>query len=294
MNQTQFQAGYILDSINEILKQNKFDRGRVSGLLKYICCFDLETITSIDKKSDDPFISVIHNLISKGIPTRPSIFIEKEFSTIFGKSHLDTSDFAEQIGNLNYLPNFTDEEQQNIFAALHLVDPRLKLTEKNYAFNYKAKGECEQSSFEKDFLFKYLPSQNLDFLSQLFESQRKINTIVKPEAAKDFHSQQVDFSFEFPYKLEVPYELYGEKKTKAYNQGLIVEVDGAKFHTKKEQQLLDTQRDTAVKDTHWETKRITDFSSTDFTAWINRTSLKIFKQNYNKKLEGDWLQTLEL
>jgi len=290
----QYQAGYILDSINEILKQKEFVKGKVTGLLKHLSCFDLDTTTNTDKKSDDPFVSVIHNLISKGIPTRPSIFIEKEFSTAFGKSQLDTSDFAEQLGNIKYLPNFTDEEQQNIFAALHLVDPRLKLTEKNYAFKYKTNGECEQSSFEKDFLFKYLPSHKLDFLSQLFESQRKIDTIVKPEAANDFHSQQVDFSFEFPYKLEVPYELYGEKKTKTYNQGLIVEVDGAKFHTKKEQQLLDTQRDTAVKNTHWETKRITDFTSTDFTAWVDGTSLKIFKQNFNKKLEGDWLQTLEL
>jgi len=290
----QYQAGYILDSINEILKQKKFDRGRVTGLLKHLSCFDLDTTTNIFKKSDDPFVSVIHNLISKGIPTRPSIFIEKEFSAAFGKSQLDNSDFAEQLGNIKYLANFADEEQQNIFAALHLVDPRLKLTENNYAFKYKANGECEQSSFEKDFLFKYLPSKNLEFLSQLFESQRKINTIVKPEVAKDFHSQQVDFSFEFPYQLEVPYELYGVKKTKSYNQGLIVEVDGAKFHTKKEQQLLDTQRDTAVKNTHWEPKRITDLSSTDFTSWVKRTSLKIFQQNFNKNLEGNWLQILQL
>ena len=147
MNRTQFQAGYILDSINEILKQDKFDKGRVSGLLKYISCFDLETTTSIDKKSDDPFVSVIHNLISKGIPTRPSIFIEKEFSSAFGKSQLDTSDFAKQLGNIKYLPNFTDEEQQNIFAALHLVDPRLKLTESNYAPKLG-------SNFESDFIFK--------------------------------------------------------------------------------------------------------------------------------------------
>ena len=283
----QYQAGYILDSINETLKQKEFDKGRVTGLLKHLSCFDLDTTTNTDKKSDDPFVSVIHNLISKGIPTRPSIFIEKEFSTAFGKSQLDTSDFAEQLGNIKYLPKFTDEEQQNIFAALHLIDPRLKLTESNYAPKLG-------SNFESDFIFKFLPSQNLEFLSQLFESQRKINTIVKPEAARDFHSQQVDFSFEFPYQLEIPYELYGEKKTKTYNQGLIVEVDGAKFHTKKEQQLLDTQRDTAVKDTHWETKRITDFSSTDFTSWVNRTSLKISKQNFNKKLQGDWLQILQL
>ena len=291
----QYQAGYILDSINETLKQKEFDRGKVTGLLKHLSCFDLDTTTNTDKKSDDPFVSVIHNLISKGIPTRPSIFIEKEFSTAFGKSQLDTSDFAEQLGNIKYLPNFTDEEQQNIFAALHLVDPRLKLTESNYAFKYKANGECEQSSFEKKFLFEYLPSQNLEFLSQLFESQRKINTIVKPEAAKEFHSQQVDFSFEFPYLHENAFTLYGEKKVTYYNTGWIIEIDGAKFHTEKEQKLLDEQRDNAIKDTKWQTKRITDFNKTDFKELVSKSaSIKIVKENFNKKIEGNWLQILQL
>lgn len=283
----QYQAGYILDSINETLKQKEFDRGRVTGLLKHLSCFDLDTTTNTEKKSDDPFVSVIHNLISKGIPTRPSVFIEKEFSTAFGKSHLDTSDFAEQLGNIKYLPNFTDEEQQNIFAALHLVDPRLKLTEINYAPKLG-------SSFESDFLFKYLPSLNLEFLSQLFESQRKINTIVRPEAAKEFHSQQVDFSFEFPYLHENTFTLYGEKKATYYNTGLIVEIDGSQ-HAQIPQRTLDTQRDDAVKETHWQTKRITDFKKTDFADWINKTtSLKIVKENFKKKLEGNWLQILQL
>ena len=149
----QYQAGYILDSINETLKQKEFDRSRVTGLLKHLSCFDLDTTTNTDKKSDDPFVSVIHNLISKGIPTRPSIFIENEFTAAFGKSHLDTSDFTEQLGNIKYLPDLTEEEQQNVFAALHLVDPRLKLTENNYDFKYDKLGKCLQSNFEKDFLY---------------------------------------------------------------------------------------------------------------------------------------------
>ena len=283
----QYQAGYILDSIKETLSENDANRGKVKGLLKYLSCFDLDINVNLDAKLDDPIISVIHNIISKGIPTRPSIFIEQEFMTAFGKTELENSDFIAQLGNIKYVPNFSEEDKQSIFAALHIVDPRLKLTENNYAFELGSK-------FERDFLFKYLPSQNLEFLSQLFESQRKINTIVRPEVAKDFHSQKVDFSFEFPYQLEDEYEQYGQKKIRTYNQGLIVEVDGVKFHTKEEQILLDKERDRAIKDTKWETKRITSFLSTDFTTWVNITSLKISKQNFNKKLEGDWLQILQL
>lgn len=283
----QFQAGYILDSINETLREKEVDRSKITGLLKYLSCFDLDTNSSIDKKSDDPTVCVVHNLISKGIPTRPSVFIEQIFLDAFGKTQLDTSDFTEQLGNIKYLPRFKEEEKQNIFAALHLVDPRLKLTENNYAFKLG-------STFERDFLFKYLPSENLEFLSQLFESQRKINTIVKPEAAKDFHSQQVDFSFEFTYLHENIFTVYGEKKVTYYNTGLIVEIDGSQ-HAQIPQKTLDTQRDNAVKETHWQTKRITDFKKTDFADWVNKSaSIKIVKQNYNKKLEGDWLRILQL
>jgi len=284
----QYQAGYILDSINDTLREKEFDRGRVTGLLKFLSCFDLDTKVNTDKKTDEPFASVVHNLISKGIPTRPSIFIEEQFLKAFEKSQLDTSDFAKQLGNIKYLPKLKEQEKKSIYDALHLVDPRLKLNESNYAPKLG-------SNFESDFIFKYLPSQNLEFLSQLFESQRKINTIVKPEVAKDFHSQQVDFSFEFPYIHENTFILYGEKKVTYYNTGLIVEVDGAKFHTAKEQKLLDEQRDKAIKDTKWQTKRINDFKTTDFTDWANKsTSIKIVKRNYNKKLEGDWLQYLQL
>ncbi|MCF8341399.1 MAG: DEAD/DEAH box helicase [Chitinophagaceae bacterium] len=283
----QYQAGYILDSINETLKQKEFDIGSVNGLLKYLSCFDLDTTTNTEKKSDDPFVSVIHNLISKGIPTRPSIFIENEFSTAFGKSQLDNSDFTEQLGNIKYLPNFTEEEKQNIYSALHLVDPRLKLTESNYAPKLG-------SNFECDFLFKYLPSQNLDFLSQLFESQRKIKTIVRPEAANAFHSQQVDFSFEFPYLQENTFTLYGVKKVNYFNTGLIIEIDGS-HHAEIPQNILDNQRDNAVKETKWQTKRITDLNKTDFADWINKSSsLKIVKENFKKNLEGNWLEILQL
>lgn len=284
---TQHQAGYILDSINETLQEKVFCSNKVTGLLKYLSCFDLDITTKTNENIENPFVLVIHNLISRGIPTRPSIYIEEQFMNAFGKAQIDTSDITKQIGNIKFLSNFTDDEKKDLFASLHIVEPRLKLTEDNNAFELG-------SSFEKDFLFKYLPSHNLEFLSQLFESQRKINTIVKPEAANDFHSQQVDFSFEFPYLQENTFTLYGEKKVTYYNTGLIVEIDGS-HHEQIPQKILDTQRDDAVKETHWQTKRITDFKKTNFADWIVKsTSLKIVKQNFKKKLEGEWLLILQL
>src|SRR5690606_9185047 len=219
MNQTQFQAGYILDGINDSLK--RLDKSKeVKGLLKHLSCFDIETNCNISSNSADSFTSVIHNLIVRGIPTRPSIFIENEFLEIFQKFKKDDSDFTKLLGNIKYESKLTEEEQNSIFSALHIIDPRIKLYEENYNVEL-------ESNFEKDFIFKYLPTNKLAFIQQLLEGQRKLDTIVTPEIGHTFHSQRVDFSYEFPYVLEDQIEIFGEKKVKTYNQGLIVEIDGA-------------------------------------------------------------------
>lgn len=287
MNQTQFQAGYILDGVNDSLK--RLDKSKeVKGLLKHLSCFDIETNCNISSNSADSFTSVIHNLIVRGIPTRPSIFIENEFLEIFQKFKKDDSDFTKLLGNIKYESKLTEEEHNSIFSALHIIDPRIKLYEENYNVEL-------ESNFEKDFIFKYLPTNKLAFLQQLLEGQRKLDTIVTPEIGHTFHSQRVDFSYEFPYVLEDQIEIFGEKKVKTYNQGLIVEIDGAKFHSNPSQAQLDNFRDKSTKETKWITKRITDFNATDFATWIKRSnSLKIIDNNYNKELSGNWLDILQL
>lgn len=287
MNQIQFQAGYLLDNINETLKN--FDKPReVKGLLKHLSCFDLETECDISSNSFDSFASVIHNLIVRGIPTRPSIFIENKFLETFQKYRIDNSDFTKQLGNIKYESNPSDEEVNNVFSALHIIDPRIKLSEKNYDFKL-------ESNFEKDFIFKYLPANKLAFVQQLLESQRKLNTIVTPEIGHTFHSQRIDFSYEFPYVLEDEIEIFGEKKVQTFNQGLIVEIDGTKFHSNPSQVQLDNFRDKKTKETKWITKRITDLNTTDFVKWIKRSnSLKIIENNYKKEFDGNWLDTLQI
>lgn len=204
MNQTQFQAGYILDGINDSLK--RLDKSKeVKGLLKHLSCFDIETNCNISSNSADSFTSVIHNLIVRGIPTRPSIFIENEFLEIFQKFKKDDFDFTKQLGNIKYESKLNEDERNNVFSALHIIDPRIKLNENNYDFEL-------ESNFEKDFIFKYLPENGLSFMQQLIESQRKLDTIVTPDIGHKFYAQRSDFSYEFPYELEVPFEVFGEKK----------------------------------------------------------------------------------
>lgn len=286
MNQTQFQAGYILDGINDSL--NRLDKSKeVKGLLKHLSCFDIETNCNISSNSADSFTSVIHNLIVRGIPTRPSIFIENEFLEIFQKFKKDDSDFTKQLGNIKYESKLNEDERNNVFSALHIIDPRIKLNENNYDFEL-------ESNFEKDFIFKYLPENGLSFMQQLIESQRKLDTIVTPDIGHKFYAQRSDFSYEFPYELEVPFEVFGEKKIRSYNQGILIEIDGT-HHELPDQKLLDKFRDKSVKDTNWQPFRIKSLTDLSFANWIKRSnSLKIIDNNYNKELSGNWLDILQL
>lgn len=288
MNQTQFQAGYILDGINDSLKT--IDKSKeVKGLLKHLSCFDVETNCNISSNSSDSFASVIHNLIVRGIPTRPSVFIENEFLEAFQKFKIDDSDFTKQLGNIYYEPKLTEVEQNSIFSALHIIDPRIKLNKENY------KGQLG-SDFEKDFITKYLPENDIGFLAQVLEPQRKLSTIVKPEVAPSVNSQQVDFSIEFPYQQYEDTTVFGEKKRRYYNRGLVVEIDGEKWHSSEAQRLLDRWRDNCVNGNKWEVKRIKKVEDIQgFKTFVDSsTSLSVLRQNYKNNLSGNWLDILQL
>lgn len=287
LNRYQFHAGYILDHVKEAIEH--LDKpNKTKGLLRYLSCFDVETNVSLDLENREPLLAVLHNIVSKGIPTRPSVYLEERFLASFEKGIRDTSEFSKQLGNIKYVSDFSDEEKQLAFDALHIIDPRLKLNNENY------KPELE-SSFESDFIFKYLPEKNLSFLAQLLQPQRKLATIINPEMASDFHSQRVDFSYEFPYILEKKYKQYGEEKTRKYNQGIVIEIDGSQYHDPIDQKILDASRDKAVLSTDWQVVRIKSLETTTFDNWIRKSaSVKILEKNFNTPLESNWLNILQL
>lgn len=294
MNTYQFQAAYILDAVNDSLKQVKGKSKEIKGLLKHLSCFDLEIDSNLARDANESIASSIHNIIVRGLPTRASTFIENKFLEAFQKSELDTSDFAKQLGNIKYKSNFNEDECKDVFSALHIIDPRIKITRDNFNFTYDEDGKKEQSSFEDAFLFDYLPQHKLTFLQQLFESQRKLNTLVRPEIGHNFHSQRADFSYEFPYEFEESYEKFGEKKNRNYNKGILVEVDGT-HHNLPDQALLDKFRDKSVKDTNWSLKRIKNINDNSLADWLRRSaSLRIISEIYEKELSKDWLDILQL
>lgn len=80
MSTRQLQAGYILDSVRERLFRTQFaENGSLNKLLRSLCYFDI-AITSSERppiaKTIPSEISVADNLVSRGLPTRPS-FLSK-------------------------------------------------------------------------------------------------------------------------------------------------------------------------------------------------------------------------
>ena len=187
----QQKAGYILEGIQKQLK--KFDSNKVKGLLDYLSCFDIESNIpeSIDESKYVAYFKVINNQIVRGLPTKPSIYIEETFSELYGQQQRDNSNLAKQLGFIAYNP-VSGKNNDQVYSALHLIDPRLQYDETNY--NTQLLG----SNFEKQFLFNYLNSKKASYLNQVFQPQRAIDTIVPLERANEFNRQQVDFAMVIP------------------------------------------------------------------------------------------------
>ncbi|MAB47599.1 MAG: hypothetical protein CMC05_03110 [Flavobacteriaceae bacterium] len=290
----QQKAGYILEGIQKQLK--KFDSNKVKGLLDYLSCFDIESNIpeSIDESKYVAYFKVINNQIVRGLPTKPSIYIEETFSELYGQQQRDNSNLAKQLGFIAYNP-VSGKNNDQVYSALHLIDPRLQYDETNY--NTQLLG----SNFEKQFLFNYLNSKKASYLNQVFQPQRAIDTIVPLERANEFNRQQVDFAIEIPYKSAFTYKKYGEEKI-GYrkNIGAIIEIEGAKYHAAFTQKILDSHRDNSSKSNNWETLRVENLQEQTAIPWLQKQHkdigeyLKIIEQNVNKSLNRDeWREILE-
>ena len=160
----QFLAGYLTESVRK--KLNLIDdelKLMVKGLLQSLCSFDVTTTVELGSTPGkyNPFLAVIHNMITRGIPTIAPVQIEEAISKAFAKTNLEVDDL---IGEFSFPFSEDPSADEMIYDALHLMDPRLDFNGNNYNSNLL------ESSFEKDFLFKYLDGEN-QFLRQLLLPQ---------------------------------------------------------------------------------------------------------------------------
>ncbi len=238
-------SGCILGSIRETL--SKLDKPiDFSSLLTQLSYFEIEY--GFEENSiQDSVVTVLDNLLSRGLPTLPSVFIEDLFSELFGIAKKEVN---RKTGEILY--NVTDILEENIdliYSSFFIIDSRINGNFKP-EFGFQTWEKHSGSDYEAQFFDSILPSQFHDSLRQLIEPQRNIASILKysekkedelktklMNLANDFFNQRVDFCLEFPF-------------AKNYANGMVIEIDGPQ-HKYEPQITLDKKRDSEVDKTGW-------------------------------------------
>ncbi len=297
----QLHAGYIFDCIKDILEA-KYSKTEVKGLLTQLSYFDIEVDSNVSHNDNSEFeqtLSVAHNIISRGLPTKPSLWLENQILNRFGLTIQDNN--LLEIGTIRQELKINEEQIEKLFRALHIIDPEIK--DDNVSKYKMPSWEKLGSDFEEGFLYVQLPKHASQMWTQLFEPQRELENVLRFSTTTEdeidkylngsiniFNGQQLDFSFEFPYKVN-------------NQRGLIVEIDGSQ-HENANQKHIDEARDTATEKAKWgKALRIktTEWNNIQnkigFIKQLEKEQLfKLLKQNFENPLylEKDGLNALEL
>ena len=288
----QLQAGYIIDGVEECLLKT-FDKEKIDGLLKQLSFFDMDTQDSIINEINNPeqILFVANNIISRGLPTRISLELEKTILNKFNIGNLNKK--LSEIGSIKYDLDISESLGGKLFRAIHIIEPRILLGQIKKIKIHSWENHLG-SEFEEDFLYNKLPKLVNPFWTQIIESQRELENILRYSTSTEdevdkflsgsinlFNEQMIDFSIEFPYKI--------------YNQrGLIVEIDGSQ-HEEKVQKRVDENRDNATDKAKWgktiriKTKEWHQISEKlkFFKELENEEYFKLLKLNYTDPLYQD-------
>lgn len=298
---TQLQAGYILDCVKEAL-ETEYEPTEVQGLLRQLSYFDIDVNSTAELKDNSNFeqiLSVAHNIISRGLPTKPTLWLENKILQAFDLTEQDEK--LLDIGTIRQVLKVEETLIQKLFRALHIIDPNLK--DNNISKQKINTWENLGSSFEEDFLYNQLPKFASPIWVQLLETQRELENVLRFSTTtedevekyingtiKIFNEQRLDFSIEFPYKIK-------EQK------GFVVEIDGSQ-HENHPQNLIDTDRDNATEKAKW--GKAIRIKTSDWKNIENKVSpikqfeseqfFNLLKQNFETPLyyENEGLTALQL
>jgi superfamily II DNA helicase RecQ len=269
----QFHAGYQLDCVKDKLgKLNETEKEKIDNLYSSLTRFETSTPFDIGASVYDdvhPILAVLNNIITRGLPTKASPFIEREFIKAF-----DLTSESQDEGVISFNLGADKLNANDLFLAMHLIDSRLVLDQKSY--------NCKilDSDLEK----KYITEVEDKIIRQLLQPQRSLSSITKNN--KEHFAQRVDFSIEFPYVVK---DDSGKGK-----QGIVVELDGEKYHIKESQKLSDQNRDNILQNIKWTSIRISE-------ADISRKRINYSDSSYlqnivkasKKSYDSEWTRILQ-
>ncbi len=227
-------------------------------MLQSLSVFEIEINSDVEiNKIDDSIIAVLENLLTRGLPTFSSIFVEE---SITKSLNIAKKKIHKKTGDLNFVLNDDLDDRYEllepfIYNSLFIVDPRLKNVSE-FQQNFDSWEEHLGSEYEEMFYKLSLPEYFGNSVCQLIETQRTIDSILDFPVGiekkynqqlgplkNDFYKQRVDFSVQFP-------------ETKDYKNGVVIEIDGSQHHT-EQQKRLDEKRNSLIQKTGWfETVRI--------------------------------------
>ncbi len=233
---TELFSGQILQSVkNQINKSDKKDfwMGICKDLSTFYCRNNKLSIE--DNEQEHPIFSVIDNQLSRGLPTIPTINIERQFAKIFGLTEEATS----IIGSITF--DFINNAE-NYLRCLVIADSRAN--ELNSETTFQTWEDHGGSEFEKKF-FENKFQQFSNKANQLLQLQRTITSIVGGKIAghDSFHDQTMDFLLEFP-------------AADNFTKGLVIEIDGTQ-HNVEPQVSKDRLRNHFANQNGYQTVRIT-------------------------------------
>jgi ATP-dependent DNA helicase RecQ len=239
----QLQAGYIASSAHQKLKQWASDSKQaqaLSGLLGWLSTFDFITTAQLERaKVPHPLLAVAHNLLVRGQPTLPSVWLEEQLAqTLALTQRIDRP----ETGEIQFSFAGEGPSGEALFQALHPIVPQVSPHEFRYDMN------DVDSGFERAFIFDY--SAKHPYLAQILQKQRPLASLVwKPKHGR------VDFSLEIPYWQESQKINRFKRSVKiAHRKSFIVETDGKAYHA----QHIDSARDFATQAMGHDTSRITE------------------------------------
>ena len=169
----QFQAGYFINGIFDLFI-NQLEKEKITGIVHQLCYFDLETKDDLEHHNFNysAEAKTINNIITRGLPSNPSLFVEEMFSTAFGQTKKENDPFHSI--KYAFLNNSLSDE---IIRALHIIDPRIK---KETQFQ-NTNTHLNFNQYKDDFLQSLLPEYLGEAFIQLIEPNRTYRSLAGME-----------------------------------------------------------------------------------------------------------------
>ncbi|WP_308709043.1 DEAD/DEAH box helicase [Marinoscillum pacificum] len=268
----QGKVGYIskpvLDGVRGFEDAQKL---KMEGLIDSLITFDYFANFHLDPSTSVSSVyAVAFNIISRGTPTLASPFLESALSKSTGLTQENSNEFEIEFGRSESF------DLNSVVRALHPIDSRKK-NRRDYVNT-----DVLDSTFERDFLFKYIPESE-SYLPLVLDFQRARNTL----GASNGNLGRVDFSLQIPYfDNDVRQNRYKKDTEVRFQKKYIVEVDGRRYHDLKIDALKDFELAELPNNTQ-HVREDTLFQDVySFLRTISREDyLKILKTNFSKGLD---------